>query len=292
MNTPRYLIVKFIPDLFRNEPRNIGVIVWTPVGTAARFIAEKQQCLGDIDARCLPGFLTSAAAAYRQWISYWRHQLKETLIQSARSALKGNVDSPAYLEVLKQSSKGNFQLMSGGEVLDPLPPDSTPQDLADYLFKTLVDESFNDDPKDPDLQTVMDRILSESAIKNAPGFHNDYEVECKLGSATDRFKFSFAFQNGNLNLFQKVTLPRQLPKMEKNVHATAWMFEQAVRADHISKENGFALIYVTPEQKAEAATDNALHVLSTVASVYNVFEQEDELKQKLRTLVAHSTTAS
>lgn len=54
MNTPRYLIAKYIPDLRRMEPRNIGVIVWSPQGVAARFAAEKADTDGDVDGRSLP----------------------------------------------------------------------------------------------------------------------------------------------------------------------------------------------------------------------------------------------
>ena len=39
MNTPKYLIAKYIPDLNRMEPRNIGIVVWSPEGIEARFLA-------------------------------------------------------------------------------------------------------------------------------------------------------------------------------------------------------------------------------------------------------------
>ena len=40
MNTPRYLLAKYIPDPLRMEPRNIGVVLWAEGNVAARFVGE------------------------------------------------------------------------------------------------------------------------------------------------------------------------------------------------------------------------------------------------------------
>ena len=39
MNTTKYLFAKYIADLHCFEPRNIGVIVWSPTSMEARFLA-------------------------------------------------------------------------------------------------------------------------------------------------------------------------------------------------------------------------------------------------------------
>lgn len=51
MSSNRYFVAKYIPDLLRNEPRNFGVILWTPDGVAARFLAEERERPGEIDGR-------------------------------------------------------------------------------------------------------------------------------------------------------------------------------------------------------------------------------------------------
>jgi hypothetical protein len=40
MNTAKYFLAKYIPDMHRFEPRNIGVVIWSPSGIEARFLAE------------------------------------------------------------------------------------------------------------------------------------------------------------------------------------------------------------------------------------------------------------
>jgi len=83
MNTTKYLLAKYIPDLHRFEPRNIGVIVWSPLGIEARFLAEYPNRPGEVDGRSIPGFVTSASA-YKQWVRYWRDAISGTSIRPTR----------------------------------------------------------------------------------------------------------------------------------------------------------------------------------------------------------------
>ena len=117
MNTTKYLLAKYIPDLHRFEPRNIGVIVWSPVGVEARFLAEYPNRPGEVDGRSIPGFVTSASA-YKQWIRYWR----DAFMREAVSPLDGgevvSASSPAFIEALQQTGRGNFVIVDAGSVLD------------------------------------------------------------------------------------------------------------------------------------------------------------------------------
>ena len=71
MSKCTYLLAKYIGDLRRFEPKNIGVIVLTEQSVAGRFVAERSAKLGEVDGRSIPSFVSSASS-YRQWISYWR----------------------------------------------------------------------------------------------------------------------------------------------------------------------------------------------------------------------------
>ena len=54
---PNYLVAKYISDLHRMEPRNIGIIVWTRSAVSARFVAERPNKPGEIDGRSIPPFV-------------------------------------------------------------------------------------------------------------------------------------------------------------------------------------------------------------------------------------------
>lgn len=53
----RYLVAKYIPELLRNEPRNVGVIVWTPEKVDARFWGENGE--DNVDGRKIPEWVRS-----------------------------------------------------------------------------------------------------------------------------------------------------------------------------------------------------------------------------------------
>lgn len=69
MSAVRYLVAKYVPDLRRMEPKNIGVVVWSDGVVAARFAAECPEKSGTVDDRCVPGFVRSLSA-YKQWVRF------------------------------------------------------------------------------------------------------------------------------------------------------------------------------------------------------------------------------
>lgn len=111
-----YWIAQHINDLFRNEPRNVGVFVRVGNQTAAKFFGEVG---GLIDGRKLKNF--PYPEVYRQWIQYWRNQL-----------LKNNP------ELLVNTSGPNYRVVEAGQITDA--ETDTPEDVANYLYALLVSE--------------------------------------------------------------------------------------------------------------------------------------------------------
>jgi hypothetical protein len=123
MGGPRFLIAKYIPDVFRNEPRNIGVVLWTPDGVAARFLGEKPDAPGVVDESAIPPFIASAVA-YKQWVRYWRRELAKA------------DGTPESLETIRQTGASNYLLADGG-IVNPLSTPHLPT-LLSQLFQQLV----------------------------------------------------------------------------------------------------------------------------------------------------------
>src|SRR5215468_10755115 len=147
---PRYLVAKYISDLQRMEPRNIGVIVWSGRAVWARFLAEKAGAHGQIDGRSIPSFVTSTAA-YKQWVRFWRDQLNQTNLIAKQS-------SQQWLENLKQTSRGNFLLADGGMILDAIESSYLPK-VTDELFQTIVESSPFEETRDLLLDQVADTVI-------------------------------------------------------------------------------------------------------------------------------------
>jgi hypothetical protein len=110
----RYWIAQHVEDLFRNEPRNVGVFVRVGSSVAARFFGEVEG--GGIDGRKLKSL--PYPDVYRQWVEYWRDQ-----VASGR-------------EKFEQVSGSHYWVVEGGAVSD-IDRDSA-DEVAAYLYSLLV----------------------------------------------------------------------------------------------------------------------------------------------------------
>src|SRR5215475_6711156 len=165
----RYLVAKYISDLQRMEPRNVGIVLWASGKVFARFLGERPDDPGKVDGRTVPGFIASTAA-YKQWIEFWRAQLgNETPSKFSESGLNS----------LKDASRGNFLLVDGGFILEEVSPTYLPK-LTDDLFQRLVDTSSSEDPKDPILEQIANNWIKKLGLTHNEHFHSRYEIVCPI----------------------------------------------------------------------------------------------------------------
>ena len=112
----RYMIAQYVPNPFRKETRNVGVVVEKDGGLAAKFIGETEP--GKWDTGRLRIF--DNPNAYRLWVDHWRKLIDR------------NGGSANLL-----SSRGyTFSVVSGGSLEDT--GTDTPSDLCNYLYGRLV----------------------------------------------------------------------------------------------------------------------------------------------------------
>lgn len=135
MGTATYLIAKYVPDLFRNEPINIGVVVWVDGGVVCRFLGQRED--GAIDGRSLSSQVSSVQN-YKSWVEMWCSKANsDRLVSRAEyeSVLKSD---PKFLDVLAESGKGNYVIEKGGEILEEV-NQTNASDVLDFLFRRLVE---------------------------------------------------------------------------------------------------------------------------------------------------------
>lgn len=267
-DSPRYLIAKYIADLQRMEPRNIGVVVWSAGKAFARFLAERPEIPGTVDGRSIPAFVTSTTA-YKQWVEFWRSELNRNDSKSY---------SQSWLEHLKEASRGNFLLAEGGFIVDPVAHEHLPS-LTDDLFRRLVESNIAEEPKDPNLDQVADRLIKELRLSQNQYFRSKYEISCCVApNVEERFEFSHAYKNGILKkLYQRVPLTRKRGPLRRIVHDSAWMFEKVVQDGIIKREHAVALVYATDEHRRDPEISWSFDVLGSVARVANLADQIDAL---------------
>ena len=119
-----------------------------------------------------------------------------------------------------------------------------------------------------------------------PHFQSAFKVECPLvkgpRATVETFEFSHAYKNGSLQrLYQRVSLSKRRTILRKTVHDAAWMFQNVIEQDIITRDQGGVLVNVADEQRAEPDVRNALSVLNSVTRVINVNDQDTALREFL-----------
>lgn len=136
MDSARFLIAKYVPDVFRNEPRNIGVVLWSPHGIVARFAGENPDAPGEVDDTQIPSFVASTEA-YKQWIRYWRREIAEAALRPMAGGAAVPRTAPGFVDVLGQTEPSNYILADGGMIFDPVPVEKLSQ-VVSQLYATCV----------------------------------------------------------------------------------------------------------------------------------------------------------
>ncbi len=276
MNTTKYLLAKYIPDMHRFEPRNIGVIVWSPLGVEARFLAEYPNRPGDVDGRSIPGFVTSASA-YKQWIRYWRDSFAREGIHPVRGGEVVPASSAAFIEALQQTGRGNFVIADAGSVLDAVGEEELSA-VADQLFAQLVEANVADEPRDIGFDELCDSLMERAHLKQHRNFHDRFPVRCTVRGVEEEFQFSHAIANGTLErAYQRFPIPKGKGRLQKNRDATAWMLESLLNNHLITPDKTVLLVDATGEQAAQTEVEKSLRLLGSMSRVVNIHNESEAL---------------
>ena len=86
----KFLVAKYIPNLKRMEPRNIGVIVWADGVVRSRFVGEKTPLPKHLGVKDKDNF--------RDWIQSWKSQIAKPVLEFSRekNASRTSPEFPTY----------------------------------------------------------------------------------------------------------------------------------------------------------------------------------------------------
>jgi hypothetical protein len=262
-NVAEYLIAQHIADLFRREPRNIGVFVRIGGNIAARFFAESDT--GKIDRR--KSNLLPYPDVYEQWVSYWRRTLAK--------------EPDAAWSRLIETAHDNYRVIDGGQV------DGTGGDgigeVTDFLYAALVSESgIASAFGAPD--------ESEAAIKLADAIGEELRRANLLMEGNERLLtdakypvrrnipvegrnathiFTFYQENGHKVVIEPIDLmvKRDKKRMKERAGWASCVFEDVRKKE--STVQAIAIVSATAAEEREESADYALKLLRPRAEIIN-----------------------
>ena len=166
-----YWLIQYSPELFRHEPRNIGVFLHDGISARCMMLGEKKDGL---DPRYFCHAFDIAEKAgwiYREWDHWFK-------------TLAGS--SMADIESIHDEFDRLRRLGNRFGVTEPSTIATTSEKAQDSLLKELFEE-FVRIPRLPEPSPVerdFDHVLQVSELMYHPTFHRDVEVEIGSGVHT------------------------------------------------------------------------------------------------------------
>lgn len=270
MAPPQYLIAKYIPDLSRMEPRNVGIILWADGRIQARFIGEAS---GRPLKDCAPSFINAKSRdVYAQWVRHFRRALAKDCI-SPRGSDPVPKSSPEFLDALRSKSRGNYLLVSAGVLLDRVSAEDM-DDTVDFLFEKLVGDQHQD-PKDQEhriLRRSWKKVVSTAGLRRRSDFKERYNLRCSIEGVSRDLKFDNAIANGKPTaVFQHALLHR-----DESVNNAYVMLASVTRQQILPKDRCACIIYATDVSLASDVY-SAIEMLRLHSTIINVGSEDDAL---------------
>jgi hypothetical protein len=290
VSAARYIVAKYVPELLRNEPRNVGVIVWTPEKVDARFWGENGG--GDVDGRKVPEWVQSQPT-YKEWVHFWRNCIVHGAVQTKDKTI--HADTVKFLDALKeQTGNANYILGDTGSVTDEIEPSDLPA-LTSYLFDILVDRETDEETAKNayQLERACNKVIRKTRVFNDKRFIRDKGVFCKITEGVNElFQFDYYYGGNGDPTWLSKRVPLGTRQLNKHVDSTAWQFEKVIRSGVIPKERGAALIMPTEKQRSDEQVQRAINVLHTVTRVIDLNDQAERLEHELNELPGVSEAES
>lgn len=290
MPNANYLIAQQIPDVFRQESRNVGVIVRVGERITGRFFGEMPG--GRLDGRKIQS--VEAPEVYRQWVEYWRSAIR-----------RGDEGWDEIIDCTKE----NYRLVRGGTVSDI--GDDSADVVANYLYSLLVSEGGfvealglkqKDEPDPVKLTTeVTDTLRSFNLLITGAddALYVKVRHPVRTGIEVPGKKIahvpSFVQENGRLYVIESVDLGRRgRSEAEYRAGFAAYTFgdiRNAAQEQH-KVMHGTAIVRRTIEDERRPEIQTAMRLLEAEADEIVNWESDAEREKFIeeRQRVAMSDT--
>jgi hypothetical protein len=254
--TVQYWVAKHVDDPFRNEPRNVGVIVATERDMIGKFAAERED--GVIDRRRL-GQRFKYPEVYLQWIDYWRREIRSRNIEG-----------------MKRYATTNFFVVDEGEVTDT--GDDPLSSVADFLFTLLVSDAgpmeafglaLEEDPVRDLGSEISDAFAGLNLLRDTATFGVPHPIvrEARVPGEHAVHVPSFIQRNGHLNIYEPIDFGVKKQKLIRD--RAGWMAYMFSDIKHAEGGTAEAYSIVRHADEHSEAIDYARAMLGGESALVN-----------------------
>lgn len=229
---PQYIVAKYIPDLGRMEPKNIGVFVWSKGELRFKFLNPH-----DAD-------FVNEPETFERWTAFWARRVEGDFVRPTRGKPVPKSD-PACLEALLSTQKGNYALVAAGELMQNIRKKEL-DEVTNYLFGELVAPLKDRSKTEGSFKQQCNEMLRGLGIS----FKTKEPVECDWGGVVRHLHPDYYIGNGH----PEAILQRATVSNERSVNSGAMLIHLLIEEGIIEQDKCRFLIRST-DIKSEAAEE-------------------------------------
>jgi hypothetical protein len=246
--TTSWYVVKYVPDVFRNEPRNVGVVVTREGRGEARFIAEDG---GRIDGRRVQGAVSSVKA-FKAWVEFLRYHLEAGTFES-------------QLDKLSLRSRANYYVEKRGVLLDEV-PDERLHELVENLFRDVVRDQRDKQPAS--LDELANRLLfKQLALPPGKKIEKGVRYRIDIRGVTRELNFDYRYDNGKTTILEKISLADKDPNIGARVNDLLYRIEHVMESKQVTN---FVALYDMGAGTPEGRADQHLRAIERYSYTVNM----------------------
>lgn len=260
-NNSRYLVAKYVPDLTRMEPRNIGVVLWVNGKVQAKFLAPK-----NVDG-------LASESNYLRWVGFWENKLAVSPVIASDGDTVTISDS-RFLDGIVSTQKDNYLLVEGGEFLTgkhQIDIDTALRQLYRDLVAPGGDKGKGAKP--PSFQRICDGVVSTLGVD----FKKKQPVSCHWRGVQQELHADYYFGNGRPDAI----LQRAKLSNEASISSAAFIVDALLEDQVVSSENCRFLVRWSDVVNKQA--EQGLKLFEKLCGVVDV--QDDEAIDQLEIVV-------
>ncbi|MFF7453055.1 hypothetical protein [Kitasatospora sp. NPDC008115] len=244
-----WFLVKYISDVFRNEPMNVGVVVSGPSGVGSRFIGERED--GSINGQRL-GKKIDGVETYKAWVKFIRREAEKGRLESRIDSLARRVGDSYLIE-----RRG--PVLSGHE-------DQSPSEIAAELFSALVTTGT---PAAPSLDALAEDAISRLDLPQGHAIDRDVDYDVADRNERHIIHFDYRHRGGPVTLMDRISLARHGKPLSQSVNDLLFRIDKMEKSGNV---DNFVALYSGAD--ASSAIEKQLRLINAYANTVNLSNSE------------------
>ncbi|MFJ4963008.1 hypothetical protein ACIP6P_11260 [Streptomyces sp. NPDC088729] len=248
--TANWYLVKYVPDPFRDEPKNIGVVVESEGRGVMRFVGQRN---GGFDGRRVRGVVRSPRTL-KAWIEYVEYHLSSGTFME-------------QVQRLSSRSGQNYRIDFRGTI-GQSGSATEMKAIADDLFTELIG-----DPGPPGTQSIDD--LANELLFHRLRFPADRHVErdvsyrVRLRGEPHELGFDYRYESDRTTLLDKISLSAPEKTLRKSVHDLMFRIEH-IRDYKEVRHPSFVTLYDLGKSRMSDQAEGHLRVIERYSHTVDV----------------------